>query len=57
LFYYGKATALYHIGQYDKVIHTLESALALQPVEPDDVVRKQRCKNLLQESRQRFAKA
>jgi sterol desaturase/sphingolipid hydroxylase (fatty acid hydroxylase superfamily) len=57
LFHYGKASALYYTGKYDKVIAVLEDALKLSPVEPDDNLRIQKCRKLLSESRQQHTKA
>ena len=56
LFYYGKASVFYHTGSYDKAITILERALHLTPVEPDDAIRQQKCKSMLKESKQLYAK-
>lgn len=57
LFYYGKASALYHMGRYDKVISLLELALQLVPGEPDDKLRQMKCRKLLDDSKLIIAKA
>lgn len=56
LFHYGKASALFYTGKYEKVISVLENALKLSPVEPDDTERIQKCRKLLTESKQQFIK-
>jgi sterol desaturase/sphingolipid hydroxylase (fatty acid hydroxylase superfamily)/tetratricopeptide (TPR) repeat protein len=57
LFHYGKATALYHAGKYDLVVATLEKALRLPDSDPDDAIRRHKCRYLLSESRQHITKA
>lgn len=57
LFHYGRASAFYYMGKYDKAIPILESALKLAPVEPDDEIRKQKCVKMLEESKEHYTKA
>ena len=47
LFYYGLAGYYVDEGRYPEATQVLESALELIELEPDDVVRKRNCRNLL----------
>lgn len=49
LFLYGQALALHVLGENQKAVNALNRALALPFSEPDDVLRKERCTNLLKQ--------
>lgn len=49
LFLYGMASSQHALGENEKAIQTLNKALSLPPAEPDDMLRKTRCENLLKE--------
>lgn len=49
LFLYGQALALHVLGENQKAVNALNRALALPVSEPDDVLRKERCTNLLKQ--------
>lgn len=49
LFLYGQALAQQVLGENQKAVNALNRALALPVSEPDDVLRKERCTNLLKQ--------
>lgn len=49
LFLYGEASVYHYQQQFDLAKVTLERALALSPREPDDILRKEKCKALYEE--------
>ncbi len=53
LFHYGKASALYEAGRFTEVVLVLEHALQLATTHPDDIIRRQNCVRLLEESKHR----
>jgi len=49
LYLFGEARAYYHLGDKKKAIGLLKQAITIPIKEPDDIVRKERCQNLLKE--------
>jgi tetratricopeptide (TPR) repeat protein len=49
LFLYGQALAQQVLGENQKAVNALNRALGLPVSEPDDVLRKERCTNLLKQ--------
>jgi tetratricopeptide (TPR) repeat protein len=49
LFLYGQASAQHALGENQKAVNALDRALVLPISEPDDVLRKERCTNLLKQ--------
>lgn len=49
LFLFGMASAQHALGENDQATQTLQKALTLPLSEPDDMLRKDRCQNLLKE--------
>ncbi|HEY9045159.1 MAG TPA: hypothetical protein VIN08_04655 [Ohtaekwangia sp.] len=49
LFLYGEASAFHYQQEDQKAIKLLKQAIALSPKEPDDIPRKKRCTDLLEE--------
>lgn len=49
LYLFGEARAYYALGEKKRAIALLKRAIALPNREPDDVLRKERCRDLLQE--------
>lgn len=49
LYLFGEARVYYHLGNKAKAVSMLKHALTLPIKEPDDIARKERCKDLLKE--------